>query len=276
MARFALALGALVAVGAGRSQVAGAKSVINIIRHGEKCGDKDNGLSPEGQARAEYLAECMSSAAVSRAMPHGMATAVMASKLEVGKTTRPHDTIAPLADKLGLEVQMPCLKGDSSCFATEVHRLLSDGGTVVVAWTNDEIPAIRAAIAQTSSHLNTTLGVGHDWAVWPHDCPSQAWDEPACASKGKACYDEIWQVTFDGTESGEWIPTSSQIFREGFSGLWKGPCHADLVADQGFIAEAGSCQMKEARDSCGTGLECERRPLKTGNRICVKAAEIDV
>lgn len=264
----------MVACGASSRQATCAKAVVNIIRHGEKCGDKDNGLSPEGQTRAEYLAECMSSATASRAMPHGKATAVMASKLQSGKTTRPHDTVVPLADKLGLEVQMPCLKRDSSCFATEVHKLLSDRGTVVVAWTNDEIPDIHAAIAQTSSHLNTTLGVGHDWSGWQSACPSEGWDEPACASKGKKCYDEIWQVGFEGTESGEWIPTSSQIFREGFAGLGKGPCHADLVTDQGFIAEGGSCQMKETRDSCGTGLECERRPSKTGNRICVKATEI--
>jgi len=275
MPRFAFQLAALAGCGVSIGHAATAKAVLNIIRHGEKCGDKANGLSPEGQARAQYLGECMSSSTVSRVMPYGKASAVMACISEEGKTTRPYDTVAPLAEQLGLQVQTPCLKTDSKCFAKEVQKMLSADGALVAAWTNDEIPDLYDHVMGASSHLNATLGlgVGHDWSKWQSECPSEGWDEPACASKGKACYDEIWQVTFEGTSSGTWTATGSAIFREGFAGLETGPCNADLAADEGFVAEGGSCQMVTTRDLCGAGLECKRRPSGTGNRICVKASE---
>lgn len=266
MARFAALLATLVAV-------VDAKAVLNIIRHGEKCGDVDNGLSVEGQYRAEYLAKCMSSTTISRVMPYGKATTVMASQQQEGHTTRPIDTVFPLAAQLGLELQTPCLKGDADCFAKEVQKMLSEGGTIVAGWTNDDIPDMLESI----SNLDHKSIAGHKMTKWTHDCPSPIWAEPDCASEGKSCYDEIWQVIFDSTTSGEWIATDFNLLREGFAGLSAGQCLGDLVEDKGFITEGGSCQLMEWRDSCGTGLVCEEQPEFDGkhiaNMICVQPSK---
>lgn len=265
MGRFATPLAIWVAV-------ANAKAVINIIRHGEKCGDIDTGLSVEGQYRAEYLAKCMSSDTISRGMPYGKATIVMASLSEGGKhTTRPVDTVSPLAAQLGLKLQTPCHKKNATCFGDEAKNMLSEGSTIVVGWTNDHIPDLLKSL---SPDMDYKAMVGHKMKIWTHDCPSPIWDEPACASAGKTCYDEIWQLIFESTGPGEWMPVGFNILRQGFAGLAAGPCLGDLVEDQGFISEGGSCQLLEWRDHCDSGLVCEERPAfdgkHTSNRICVQ------
>ncbi|CAK0832730.1 unnamed protein product, partial [Prorocentrum cordatum] len=114
-------------------------AVVNLLRHGEKCNDPDSGhgLSEAGMDRAQYLARCMASTSRSPVMPFGRATAVVASKVKKGKSTRPRDTVAPLAEALGLEVQMPCKKSDAACLAEHAGRLLANGGTLVVSWQHE-------------------------------------------------------------------------------------------------------------------------------------------
>lgn len=156
--------------------------------------------------------------------------------------------------------------------------MLAGHSTVIAAWTHEHIPDIFDAIMGGSTMRKGALGVGvgHDWSTWEDACPSEGWDEPTCASEGNACFDEIWQVTFENTESVGWNATGHLIFRQGFAGVGTGSCHADLVADEGFVAEGGSCQLKVTRDLCGPGLECKRRPHKTGNRICVQNASTTI
>merc|ERR1712070_1279048 len=127
-------------------------AVLNIIRHGEKCGDESNDLSTEGEHRAQYIAKCMSSTTVSRGMPLGKATSVYASQYEEGHTKRTVQTATPLAETLGLELQTPCLKGDVDCFAKEVQKM-SDGDTMIASWTNDEIPDLLTVVLK-QSHLD--------------------------------------------------------------------------------------------------------------------------
>jgi len=75
--------------------------LIMIIRHGEKIDDDHSGLSDIGQARANCLVESFGK--------NGTFTTpqkIYAQSL-VGKTsTRPRDTVVPLAQSLGLEVDL--------------------------------------------------------------------------------------------------------------------------------------------------------------------------
>lgn len=257
MQRFAAPLAALLTI-------ADAKAVLNFIRHGEKECEPSVDLSDEGFDRAHYIAKCMSSTTLSRGMPLGKATKVYASTQKEGHTKRPIQTVTPLIAELGVELQTPCLKDDYDCFAREVQKL-SDGETMIVSWTNDEIPDLLDA-ALRNSGLDVREIVGHKMSKWTHDCPSPLWPEPECSSSGKTCYDEIWQVIF---EDGK--PVDFNLLREGFAGSPTGPCLGDLIEDQGGITEGGSCQL--AHNSCDEGLVCEQRPEITdypANKICVQ------
>jgi len=162
------------------------------------------------------------------------------------------------------------LKVDASCFVGEVQKMLMEGETIVAAWTNDDVPPLFDAMLASSS-LELKSIVGHKMSKWTHDCPSPIWEEPACASYGKSCYDEIWQLIFESSASGEWIPTDFNLLREGFAGQPTGPCLGDLAEDRGLVTEGGSCQLTSY--SCDSGLVCEERPEFDGkhpaNKICV-------
>ena len=72
---------------------------IILIRHGEKISDKYTNLSPEGQARAECLPQLFSKDKLGY-----IPTKIYTNKRTL-KSTRPYDTVAPLANYLGLEIE---------------------------------------------------------------------------------------------------------------------------------------------------------------------------
>ncbi|CAJ1423369.1 unnamed protein product [Effrenium voratum] len=193
-------------------------AVINLIRHGEKCDDSSStGLTDIGKARAAYLARCMSQVSASDVMPFGKATAVMASAVRDGKSTRPRDTAQPLADRLHLPLQMPCDKEDPDCFAQHARGLLSANGAVVVSWQHQDIPALVKA-----------LKVPHykDFKKWPDDCDIESFSEPACIDKDDRCYDQVWQVKFYRPVGSEWQAEAMTSWQEGFAN--DTGCHENL------------------------------------------------
>eukprot|EP00439_Symbiodinium_sp_Y106_P027060 s1176_g3.t1 len=147
-------------------------AVINLVRHGEKCKGCGTGLTVVGKHRAQYLANCMSSSRSSEVMPYGEATAVMASQVRQGESTRPRDTAAPLARNLGLELQQPCDKKDADCFAQHVRSLIGPRDTVVAAWQHEDIPSLAKALGVEVKEQS--------FKKWPKKCPSTSFKEPAC------------------------------------------------------------------------------------------------
>lgn len=195
-------------------------AIMNIIRHGEKCANSGNDLHAAGYARADYLAQCMSSSTPSKAMPFGKATAVMAGE---GKhSLRPKETVTPLAKKLGLKLHMPCSKREADCFAEHALTYLTDQGTLVVAWAHESIPPLLEALKVPHYH---------DYRKWPQSCQSASFEEPACCSKeGSVCYDAIWQVRFTrSSEDSSWQPQSITSLAEGFGGHSSSRCAQDLA-----------------------------------------------
>ncbi|CAL1151272.1 unnamed protein product [Cladocopium goreaui] len=87
----------------------------------------------------------MSRESRSRLMPLGKARAVMASRVRPGQSTRPRDTAKPLANALGLKLQMPCDKVDASCFAEHAKTLLFAESTLVVFWQHEDLPLLVEA-----------------------------------------------------------------------------------------------------------------------------------
>lgn len=193
-------------------------AILNIFRHGEKSPTSGTGLTVDGEHRAQYIARCMSAAQPSVADPHGKPTVVMAPIVKPGKSTRPRDTVAPLAAALGLPLVSACKKSNADCFVNAVSQHLTVGGTMAVAWEHNSIPPLIAAL---------NVPGADDYSSWPDSCPSASWPEPSYET-GSTCYDIIWQVTMSYS-GGSWSAVSIRTLHEGFGGSADSPCAQDLA-----------------------------------------------
>jgi hypothetical protein len=138
--------------------------LIMLIRHGEKIDDDHTDLSPQGQARADCLIDVFG--------PNGFLTTpqkIYAQRpTEQRKSTRPSDTVTPLANSLGLEVDLTYTSGKNEKLAEYIYG--SPEEVILVCWGNDRIPNIAQ-----------TLGISG----------APEW-------KGKV-FDDIWIITDDQT-----------------------------------------------------------------------------
>lgn len=108
-------------------------TTIIIVRHAEKVIDPSNNdveLSPAGQSRAQELARMFSGAGIN---------AVYASQYK-----RTQHTVKPLADKLGLPVNIIDSKKTADLLAQ--IRAQNSGQTVFIAGHNNTVPEIIAAL----------------------------------------------------------------------------------------------------------------------------------
>jgi len=107
-----------------------------IIRHGEKLNDKVTNLSEKGQARADCLVNVFGSNGV-YATPQKI---FAQSPSEEKQSTRPRDTVVPLAKSLGLKI-------DLSYTSNKVKNLVSDivsspEDVFLISWSNNNINEI--------------------------------------------------------------------------------------------------------------------------------------
>src|SRR2546423_2173183 len=108
-------------------------TTIILIRHAEKIIDPNNpdvDLSPAGQARAQELARMFSDAGIN---------AIYATQYK-----RTQETVKPLADKLGLRINVVNSKNTNDLLAQ--IRAQNSGQTVFIAGHNNSVPEIIAAL----------------------------------------------------------------------------------------------------------------------------------
>ena len=108
-------------------------TTIILIRHAEKVIDPNNpdvDLSPAGQARAQELARIFGDAGIS---------AIYATQYK-----RTQETVKPLADKLGLTVNVIDAKKTGDLL-TQI-RAQHSGQTIFIAGHNNTVPEIIAAL----------------------------------------------------------------------------------------------------------------------------------
>jgi len=108
-------------------------TTVIIIRHAEKIIDPNNpdvDLSPTGQVRAQELARMFGDAGVN---------AIYATQYK-----RTQETVKPLADKLGLRVNIINSKNTNDLLAQ--IRAQNSGQTVFIAGHNNSVPEIIAAL----------------------------------------------------------------------------------------------------------------------------------
>ncbi|MGI8815178.1 MAG: hypothetical protein ACR2G2_07825 [Pseudonocardia sp.] len=132
-----------------------------IIRHGEKQdkssplpgigenGNPDpNSLTQVGYARAHNLAVLFDP--TPGPLRPGLARPKViyaASAHEGGEGARTRETVAPLAQRLGIAVNTSFGKGDEDALAAAI---ISEPGPTLVCWHHGEIPAIAEAFGQVS------------------------------------------------------------------------------------------------------------------------------
>ncbi|WFD35321.1 hypothetical protein MCUN1_002172 [Malassezia cuniculi] len=142
-----LAYAALANVGASATtphsadiQVRGAEDIkanIYLIRHGEKIDDDHVGLSDEGKERAQCVKDFFSSNSY-------LVDYIIAQDYKPdGKRIRPYETVKPLADKLGLQVDHHCSKEDEDCVYDTIKKASKDGKrSILVCWEHSKLTDI--------------------------------------------------------------------------------------------------------------------------------------
>ncbi|KAI0019463.1 hypothetical protein F4780DRAFT_780495 [Xylariomycetidae sp. FL0641] len=135
-----------------------AKPTVYFIRHGEKP-EEGNGLNAAGEQRAQCL-RTVFGAASSYDIGHIMA---MTPK-DNGHRQRPYDTVKPLADDLGLDVDISCDRDDEDCVADVVEGY--DGeGNILICWEHDQLNNLAKAL-------------GADIDNYPDDSFDLIWTDP--------------------------------------------------------------------------------------------------
>jgi len=136
------------------SNTTGVGDVVTVIRHGEKPDHANPGVDAHGKTddssltsvgwqRADLLADLFDP--TSGPLRAGLAQPVAiyaAGANDDGEGQRPRETVAPLAQKLGITVNTDYGKGDESKLVNTVTTLL---GPTLICWQHGEIPTIAAA-----------------------------------------------------------------------------------------------------------------------------------
>ncbi|KAK0549747.1 hypothetical protein OC845_002997 [Tilletia horrida] len=131
----------LLAVAAARAQVS---NNIYLIRHGEKPSDGSAGLSSTGEERAQ----CLRNVFGANSGYNIQAIFAQAYKSD-GSRDRPYETVEPLAQDLGLNVDTSCDRDDINCVADLVNNFASySSGDILICWEHEELGNIGAAIGQ--------------------------------------------------------------------------------------------------------------------------------
>ena len=174
---------------------------IMIIRHAEKPADNNGepfGVTPEGQQDAESLLvqgwQCAGALAGFFAPTRGplqdaqLATPrfLFASESKSGGgSMRPVQTITPLANKLKLTVKTH-KKSDLQKVAEEA---MACGGTALISWQHEDIPAIANIIMGNSTSVPQK---------WPGPRFDVVWIFDLDASTGSYSFKQVPQCLLDG------------------------------------------------------------------------------
>ncbi|KAG4108743.1 hypothetical protein H8356DRAFT_1617520 [Neocallimastix lanati (nom. inval.)] len=118
--------------------------LVMIIRHGEKINDDYTDLSPKGKARAHCLVNVFGNNGT-YATPQRI---YAQNPTEKKQSTRPKDTVEPLAESLGLQVDLSYTSGQIKKLTSAI--MSSADEVTLISWNNDKIPEIAEKFGITN------------------------------------------------------------------------------------------------------------------------------
>ncbi|KAL4733924.1 hypothetical protein BDV11DRAFT_213296 [Aspergillus similis] len=116
--------------------VALAKPTVYLIRHGEKPDDGSTGLSTQGEDRAQCLRQVFGASS-----GYDIGCIMAMTPKDDGKRDRPYLTVLPLAEELGLDVDISCDRDDPECVKDVVDNFDGDGN-ILICWEHDALTDI--------------------------------------------------------------------------------------------------------------------------------------
>lgn len=122
-----------------------AQATVYLIRHGEKPSDGSNGLSAQGQQRAQCLVNVFSSSS-----GYNIGYILAEQPKSDGSRERPVETVTPLANSLGLSVDTHCDRDDSDCVADAVNGYTGDGN-ILICWEHGQLTNIVEALGDDNA-----------------------------------------------------------------------------------------------------------------------------
>jgi len=169
---------------AGASETAAEGGLVMVIRHGEKPDGTEPGVDAQGNAddssltatgwqRAHALADLFDPA--SGQLRPGLARPTViyaAGANDDGEGLRPRETVAPLAQRLGVTVNTDYGKGDEKAL---VKHAIAQPGPVLICWQHEELPDMAAAFP------HVTPNPPKDWpddrfdVVWTFTRTAHGW-----------------------------------------------------------------------------------------------------
>lgn len=140
--------------------LASAQATVYLIRHGEKPSDGGNGLSAQGQQRAQCLVNVFGSSS-----QYDIGYIMAETPKSDGSRDRPYETVEPLANSLGLTVDTSCGRDDSDCVANVVENY-SGSGNILICWEHGQLTDIVSALGDD------------DAPTYPDDSYNIIWTDP--------------------------------------------------------------------------------------------------
>jgi broad specificity phosphatase PhoE len=141
--------------GAGAADTAAPGTVVMVIRHGEKPdgsapgidaqgNEDDSSLTAIGWQRAERLADLLDPPSGEQPRTGLARPAVIyaAGANDDGEGARTRETVAPLAERLDIDVNIDYGKGDEEKL---VDQVITESGPTLISWAHGELPTIADA-----------------------------------------------------------------------------------------------------------------------------------
>lgn len=113
---------------------------IFLIRHAEKVRHGGKGLAERGKERAQCLKHVFG---------HGenkVGYIIAQAYKPDGKRSRPYETVKPLADYLGLDVDLHCEREDGDCVAKRAIHEVQKGHNVLICWQHRALTGVARSL----------------------------------------------------------------------------------------------------------------------------------
>ncbi|CAO1620707.1 unnamed protein product [Sympodiomycopsis kandeliae] len=115
---------------------------IYLIRHGEKPADGGDGLSAQGENRAQCLRDVFGASS-----GYDIGFIITQDYKSSGKRIRPYETVKPLADDLGLTIDHHCDRDDSDCAVDTIQSFTKKSNkAILLCWEHDALSDISKGL----------------------------------------------------------------------------------------------------------------------------------